>query len=261
MVSNFVRQLMEQLLINSLLHLGCNQKQIKFYLAVFELGSAPLIDIAKKARLQRSTAYLIASELTELGLISEDHKSYKKHFVAAEPDSILQKLEAKYRKLGRNNLALTEALPELRASHQSLLSRPRVRTFTGKQGLVTVWKDILSEQHEILLWTNQEIERQFFGEETHDVFIRERIRRSISTRVLAVDSPKARTLVATDSKNLRETRILPPTAAFTSETYVYGDKVAVLDIGKDIFGVITESKQIADSHRNMFEITWSACET
>ena len=250
---------MKRTLINSLSLLGCNQKHIKFYLAAFELGSAPLIDIAKKARLQRSTAYLIASELIDMGLVTEDHKTYKKQFIAAEPDYILQKLEAKHRQLGRNTITFKQALPEFRAEHQSPLSRPRVRTYSGKAGLVSVWKDILSEHKEILLWTNQEIERQFFGEDTHDLFIKERVKKAIPTRVLAVDSPKARELCVSDNQNLRRTRILPPNATFTSETYIYGNKIAILDVGKDIFGVITESKQIADSHRNMFELVWDSC--
>lgn len=247
---------MDKILINSLMQLGCNQKHVKFYQAAFILGPATLLEVAKKARLQRSTAYLIASELIEMGLISEDHQTYKKRFLAAEPDIILQKLEARHRLLGRNNIALKEMLPDLRATHQSTLIRPRVRTFSGKAGLVSVWKDILSEQQEILLWTNQDIERQFFGEDIHALFIKERVEKKIPTRVLATDSLRAKDLQVTDERNLRQTRILSPLATFTSETYIYGNKVAILDIGKDIFGVITESRQIADSHRNMFELSW-----
>lgn len=249
---------MDKILINSLLRLGCNQKHIKFYQAVFILGPATLLEVAKKARLQRSTAYLIASELMEMGLIAEDHQAYKKRFIAAEPDYILQKLEARHRQLGRNNITLKEKLPELRATHQSTLIRPRVRTFSGKAGLVSVWKDIISEQQEILLWTNQDIERQFFGEDIHDLFIKERVEKRIPTRVLATNSQRAKDLQLTDGQNLRQTKILPPQATFTSETYIYGNKVAILDIGKDIFGVITENKQIADSNRNMFEFTWQS---
>jgi sugar-specific transcriptional regulator TrmB len=251
---------MDKIILNSLLQLGCSQKHVKFYQAAFSLGPATLLDIAKKARLQRSTAYLIASELTEMGLISEDHKAYKKQFIAAEPDYILQKLEARHRQLVRNTIAFKEKLPELRAAHQSTLIRPRVRTFSSKAGLISVWKDILGEQKEILLWTNQEVERQFFGQDIHDQYIKERVMKKIPTRVLAVDTQKARDLQLTDKQHLRQTKILPPQAAFTSETYVYGNKIAILDMGKDFFGVITENKQIADSYRNMFELTWQMTE-
>lgn len=248
---------MERILLNSLLQLGCTQKHIKFYRAAFELGPATLMEVAKKARLQRSTAYLIASELLEMGLVTEDHKAYKKQFIAAEPDYILQKLEAKHRQLGRNAIAFREMLPELRAGHQATLIRPRVRTFSGKANLASIWKDILGQRQEVLLWTNQEVERQFFGQDMHDVFIKERVRRKIPIRVLAIDSREAKELSAHDEFSLRQTRLLPSDAAFTSEIYIYGDKVAIIDVGKDIFGIITENKQIADSHRNIFELTWN----
>lgn len=249
---------MDRILINALTQLGCNEKHIMFYRASLELGTATLMEVAKKARLQRSTAYLIASELVDMGLINEDHKAYKKSFVAAEPDYLLQKLEAKHRRMNRSAIALKEALPELRAAHQTSSIRPRVRTFEGSQGLIAVWKDILSGQQEILVWTNQETERHVFGQDTHDLFIKERVNKQIPIRVLAVNNVKAQVLLETDSQSLRQTKLLPANVAFTSETYIYGNKVAILDIGKDIFGVITENQQIAASQRAMFELAWSS---
>lgn len=248
---------MENVLAQSLVQLGCNDKQIRFYWANLQLGAATLTDISKRARLQRSTTYLMASDLVRLGLISEDHKSYGKLFVAIEPDAVLGKLEAKGRQLGRQSLALKEVLPELRAAHQATITRPRVRTFEGKAGLVAVWKDLLQEKQEILLWTNQESERQFFPDNTHGLFIKERVTRQIPIRVLAVDNSDGQKLQEADEGSLRHTRLLPTGYRPTSETYIYGDKVAVLDVGKDIFGVITENAQIAASQRAMFELAWN----
>lgn len=247
---------MERVLITALQQLGCTDKHIRFYRACLELGSGTLMEVAKKARLQRSTAYLIADELVNMGLVAEDHKAYKKSFIAAEPDYLLQKLEAKHRQIGRSSLALKDALPDLRAQHKATTTRPRVRTYEGRQGLLAVWKDILSEQQEVLLWTNQASEANVFGQETHDLFIQERIAHNIPIRVLAVNNPEGQALPLDDATRLRTTKLLPPDTFFTSETYIYGDKVAVLDIGKDIFGVITENKQIAASQRALFELTW-----
>ncbi len=248
---------MDRTLANALVQLGCTDKHIRFYRASLELGTATLMEIAKKARLQRSTAYVIATELVEKGLVIGDHRAYKESFVACEPDLILQKLEAKYRQVGRNSIAFKEALPELRAAHQTTMTRPRVRTFEGKAGLVGVWKDILADPDEILLWTNQQSEGQVFNDGTHDQFITERMRKKISIRVLAVNNPEGQALVDSDSKSLRQTKLLPEGTTFTSETYIYGDKVAILDIGKNIFGVITENGQIAASQRAIFELTWT----
>ena len=248
---------MDRILAQCLTQLGCNEKHIRFYLANVELGDATLAEITKKARLQRSTAYLIAAEMVDKGLVSENHKAYKKLFTAAEPDLLLQKLEARHRQIGRSTIAFKEALPDLRAAHQTTTTRPRVRTFEGRAGLVAVWKDLLGQRQEILLWTNQATEGEVFGRGTHDQFIAERLAKSIPIRVLAVRNREAEALLAGDNACLRQTRLLPEDTYFTSETYIYGNKVAVLDIGKDIFGVITENAQIAASQRALFELVWN----
>lgn len=248
---------MDRVLVNCLLQLGCNEKHIKFYIANLELGAATLIEITKKARLQRSTAYIVAAEMVTKGLVNENHKTYKKLFTAAEPDLLLQKIEARQRQISRNTMALKEALPELRAAHRTTTTRPRVRTFEGREGLVAVWKDILSEQQEILLWTNQETEGQVFGRGTHEQFITERVAKGILIRVLAVKNKEAEALLMHDNTSLRQTKLLSGDTYFSSETYIYGNKVAILDIGKNIFGVITENEQIASSQRAIFELVWS----
>ncbi len=240
-----------------LMQLGCSDKHIKFYRANLALGAATLSEIIKAAHLQRSTAYLIASEMVTMGLAQEDHKAYKKLFVAAEPEVLLRKLEAKHRSLGRSTITFKEALPELQAAHHATTTRPSVRTFEDKTGLQAVWKDILESKSEILLWSNQSSEEHIFDAEAHGSFIRERIAKNIPIRVLAVNNDLGRELQANDSGNLRHTKLLPDSVPFTSETYMYDDKVAVLDFGKKVFGVITQNQQIAESQRAIFEYVWA----
>jgi sugar-specific transcriptional regulator TrmB len=247
---------MDKALSSSLVQLGCNDKHVRFYRANLQLGAATLPEIIKVARLHRSTGYLIGNEMIEMGLAIEDHKGYKKHFVAVEPGVVLRKLEAKQRQVGRGAIALKEALPEIRAAYHASSALPSVRTFEGKAGLIAVWRDILEEKQEIMLWSNQSTEQHIFDSQAHEQFIAERVAKGISIRVLAVNDARGKALIAGDFENLRQTKLLPPDMTFTSETYIYGNKVAVLDFGKRIFGVITQNDQIAKSQRAQFELAW-----
>jgi sugar-specific transcriptional regulator TrmB len=247
---------MDKSLIQTLQQLGCNEKHIRFYEANRHLGTSALSAIIKQARLQRSTGYLIAAEMLQLGLIEEDHKAYKKQYTPVEPSVLLRKLEAHHRRVGRTILAYKEALPTLQAEHHATNTRPKVRTFEDRSGLVSVWRDILQSQQEILLWSNQNTEQLVFDTSMHEQFIAERIAKHIPIRVLAIDSENAYALKRTDSDSLRQTKILPSDMQFTGETYIYGNKVAVLDFGKKIFGVITENDQIAEAQRSIFNFTW-----
>jgi len=247
---------MNNILVRALRQLGCSDKHIRFYIANLELGSATLSEIIAKAKLQRSTAYLIANEMVALGLAIEDHKTYRKLYVACEPEVILRKLEAKQRQVGRNALAFKDVLPELRAAHHATTTRPTVRTYEGLSGLLAIRKDILAETQEVLLWTNQETEQHFFDQPTHDAFVSERISKHIPIRALAVDNAAGRAIEGVHNELFRTVKILPQRTNFSSETYIYSDKIAVLDVGKNIFGVITQNKQIADSQRAIFELAW-----
>lgn len=247
---------MDKVLAHSLIQLGCNEKHVRFYRANLQLGAATLPEVIKVARLHRSTGYLIATEMVEMGLAIEDHKGYKKHFLAAEPGVILRKLEARQRQVGRGAIALKEVLPQLRAVYHESSPLPRVRTFEGKAGLIAIWRDILEEKQEILLWSNQSTEQHIFDSQAHEQFIAERVAKGIPIRVLAIDDARGKALVKSDTEHLRHTKLLPPDIVFTSETYIYGNKVAVLDFSKRIFGVITQNDQIAQSQRAQFEFVW-----
>lgn len=247
---------MDKTLQKALLLLGLNAKEVKFYETCFRLGPSTINEIAKEAKIQRSTSYLIAQELLDKGFLEEDLRGYKKKLYAVDPKRILQMVGNKQRLFRRYEVELTEDLPELQATYNLSETRPKVKVYEGNQGLLRVWKDILSTNGEILLWTNQQTDNLVFGKERHISFIEERIRKGIYARVLAVDNTEGRQLQALDRSNNRQTKVLPKKTNFSAETYIYDNKVAILDYNKDIIGVIIESAPISSSNKATFEMVW-----
>lgn len=247
---------MDKLLDSILLSLSLSQKECRFFIACFKIGPASVPEIAKRARLERSTAYLIARSLIEQDLIEEDLKTYGKKLIAAEPKKLLRILSAKQRAIQRKEIELTERLPEIESLYQASDIRPKVKVFEGNNGLLAIWRDILERKQEVLLWTNQETENTFFTPQFHEKFIAERKRKGIPIRVLAIHNDKGKLLQSKDSENLRETKILPRVVAFSAETYIYGNKVAILDYKKDIIGVIIESEPMSKTQKEIFELSW-----
>jgi sugar-specific transcriptional regulator TrmB len=251
---------MERVLQRSLTVLGCDEKQTRLFIASYNYGKASLSELAKAARLQRSTAYVVIKVLLEMGLIIEDHKAYGKAFTAVEPEVLIRMVESRQRQIGRQRLSLEEHLGELQALYRTNEIRPQVRTYQGTNGLVSVWRDVLTAKSEILIWTNQATESKLFNTVQHDQFIAERCRSERFARVLVVDNPAGCALRAADTDSLRETRLLPKGIDFSAETYLYDHKVAVLDYNQDIIGIITESQQIAQAQKAMFETAWQAAQ-
>jgi len=247
---------MDKLLEDTLKLLNLNDKEIKFFKTCFKLGNPTINEVIKVARLERSTGYLIASELIEKDLIQENYREYKKRLIAAEPKKLLRILSAKERTLGRQEIELKEKLPDLQAIYKVSDIRPNVRVFDGINGLLEIWQNILTSKTKILLWSNQATEKQFFTTSQHQKFIEERIGKNISIEVLAVNNQKGSELAKNDEKALRQTKILPKDVTFSAETYIYDNKVAILDYKKDIIGIIIESEPIYDSQKAIFEMAW-----
>ena len=249
---------MEQLIISALSQLDCSPKEIKLFLASYALGPAKIGDIAKKARVQRSTAYLLSEQLIAKKLFIDDASAYGKHIVAASPDTLIRLLEAKKRRIGRSSLNLTDNIEQLRDAYATSDVIPRISTYHGVSGLRTVLAHILASKSEILLWTNQESERQVFASTEHASFVRTRIANDIHIRVLAVDNAAGRKLVAEDEKYLRTTRLLPTGISFSAETYIFDNKVVILDFAADIVAIIIDNSSVRDAQKAQFELAWKA---
>ncbi len=243
-------------MIDTLRLLDLNSKEIKFFEVCFKSGPLPINEAAKLALLKRATAYLIVDSLKGKGLLKEDYKQYGKKIYTVEPAELLKILSRKQRTLRRQEVELEEKLPELQAVYQASEIRPHVRVFEGNNGLLAVWKDILGSEGEILLWTNQETETQFFNENLHNKFIKERVSKKLPIKVLAVNNNKGKLSTPEDVALLRQTRWLPKDVSFSAETYIYDNKVAVLDYKKDIVGVIIESLPIFEAQKAIFEMSW-----
>ncbi len=237
--------------------LGCSEKEIRYFIAAYKSGAATLAEHAKRAKLQRSTAYLIAQQLVDKKLLEHDHRNYNQHYTAASPEQLIRMVEAKKRRLGRTSIHLQDSLESLHALYGSHDALPQVTTYTGKSGLVSMWNDILATKSEICLWTNQTVERQLFETKQHGQFIRERTRKNIPIRVLAINNTDGQSLVAEDAKQNRQTRLLDKSVDFTAETYLYDNKIAIIDHTTDIVGVIIENQRIHDSQKAMFELAWA----
>jgi sugar-specific transcriptional regulator TrmB len=135
---------MEKLLKDALSDLGCSDKEIKFFITTYTTGPASITDLAKIAKMERSTAYFIADQLIAKGFLIEDLKRYKKLITTIEPKTLLRILAARQRKIGRHELALQENLPELQALYQASEIRPKLRTYEGKKGLLEIRRDLLA---------------------------------------------------------------------------------------------------------------------
>ena len=73
--------------------IGLTKREIKVYLALLELGSTTVGNILDKTRIPSSKIYEILRRLQDKGLVSYVKIENKRHYQAADPNSILSLLD------------------------------------------------------------------------------------------------------------------------------------------------------------------------
>lgn len=249
----------DKTLTRALAELGLTPNAVRLYLKSFETGRATVGSLAQLCEMDRSSAHLAAGQLRSAGLLEELPDGNKNLVWVKAPKEVLTRLRIQIRNLRNHYDAVEDALPAMEAVYREKGSVPLMQVFSGKDGLRQIVGTIFANAaEEILLMSNQTAERQVFTPADHEDFIQERLKRSLHIRVLAADTAEGRALISMDGPNLRRTKILSTadTTSFHSETYIYGDCVAMLSFSAVIMGFVVRSKDFADTQRWVFERLW-----
>lgn len=235
--------------------IGLVEKEAKIFLASLELGSSVVQEIAKKAEINRATAYVIIEKLMKKGLMSSVEKGKKTFFQVEDPKRLLTLLEEQEENLKRKEEEFKKHLPEFETLFNIAEEKPKVRFFEGKEGVIAIQKDILRSKFDSMV--------EFIPlDESYAVFppasqdYRYQIRK-IPKKII-YSSKSNRILLKED---FSESRHLPSEKfSFSSEIVVYGDKTSIVSLDKKLIGVIIESKSIADSLKSIFDLAWEGAE-
>lgn len=234
---------------------GLDEKEAPLYLAGLQLGSAPASDYAKAAGLNRVTAYNTLEGLVRRSLFTLEKKPRAKWYAPVLPEQLSVEVR-------KNAQSLERMLPELRSLQGSSYRKPNVRFYEGWEGVRRVYEDTLTAKGELLNFANSAAVRRFWPGYDEE-YVTQRVARGIRLRGIAPDDETGRKVHGEDRSRLREIRLVPgKDFDFTNEINVYDHKVAICSFDSglkgngDMFAVIIESKEVAETQRQIFEMAW-----
>ena len=122
---------------------GLEQKEFDTYKHLLSLKRSTVLELAKISGEKRANLYRILNSLRKKRLVSEIYEDKKHYFIAESPKvlvSFINKQKEKIQKL----------LPELEAIEKEALERPKIKFYEGKEGVKTLYDELLAERKEIL---------------------------------------------------------------------------------------------------------------
>lgn len=235
-----------------LIAFGFTEKEARAYLAGCELGATTVLALARRTRLPRTTLYPILEKLRRGGYFKLSKVRGHSLYVAESPALLAEKFHARER-------IFTHIVPDLESRKGTVREGAGVTIFEGTEGFKQLWQKIFRsgvKEYRILTPGSSLLE---FVKEKYIVrrLIAERIRRGIKSMQLIVDSPAARTIIAKDARELRESRIIPAHTALPATIIIFGNEVAFITTRRENVMILVASGELATTHHTLFDLLWS----
>ena len=239
--------------------------EIKVYLACLE-GPLTIQELAKKANLNRSGTYRIIEGLINKGLLAKEIKQRGQRILAEHPRKVLQILSNEQRKLRREELSFQELLPEILSEYNIGVQNPKVRFYEGIEGFKNIMEQVVGDleiekSKEYKVFAPTELFLEILQKHCPEI-IKKRIALGVKMKFITSSSTLAKERRGKiDKEELRERRILPKEFGFESVIIIFGGKVAILDLGREIMGLVIENIKINKTINTFFEFIWEgACD-
>lgn len=234
----------------SLKNLGLNDKEVKTYIALLELGESTAYAIAERSGLKQPTTYVILEELRQKGLVLKIPHTKKQLFSAKSPEEFIDEVEENVRSARR-------VLPELLALTSSP-KKPKTLYFEGENGV----KDFLNYGLDKMEGKN------FTGFYAHtdgmpkklspivDEYHLKLKRKGIGICGVVPDHSTLEYYRETDKEYSRNMKVVPYEKYSANISIDIGPTFVKMFAPKDMQGVIIENVDIARTMKEIFEMVW-----
>ncbi len=231
---------------------GLSAKEAALYVAMLSLGEVGITDLAAKAKLKKSTAYMVVESLREKGLVGSFRSRSGTKFVATSPKQFLDRAQKQLDEL-------QTVIPRLEALQRSQGVEPTISYYRGKEGYFIAVADFLKVHNSTVrqMGSLTEIQSVIGAEYDTTQIVPERIKNNIFLRALYFPSEMNEVAKRDHTGELREIRLMPDQFFHRAYTMIYGDKVAIVSSRKELVTVIIESAEVAESERQKFDLLWN----
>lgn len=128
----------------SLEKLGLTKGEIKVYLALNELGESTVGPIGKVSKVSKSKIYDILDKLIEKGLVGYIVRGGSKHFVANNPNMILEYIARQEKELSNVKTEMEKVIPQLLLKRSHATNQPIAEIYSGWQGIKAIRDELMT---------------------------------------------------------------------------------------------------------------------
>lgn len=234
--------------------LGLHQKEADIYLNLLAIGTNPASIVAKKAGSNRSSCYAILERLLEKGFVEKIIQNKVTYFHAVDPQFLLDNFKRKHHDLETTIDRFQNTLHDLAQLKDPYNGKSKVVFYQGAAGIQNIMEDTLTAHETIRAYASlDELTKLLPNYFPH--YYSRRTSKGIHVKAIYPATKESIKHQKMDKYQLRESRLVPKEFDFHLDILIYDNKVAITSF-KEKFGVLIESKDIADAQKRMFDLMW-----
>lgn len=236
-----------------LTEIGLTEKESRVYLASLALGSAPVMNIAAKAGVNRTTAYSVLESLQSMGLMSVETRGFKKLHAPENPERLELILENRKK-------SLHKLLPDLAALYNLKGKESVISYRQGEEGVKTVYCDLLDnvafQDHYFVIGNTDlllEIDRKFFEQ-----FFEKRAKLYKDIRLFLRETPLVQKYQSLESKYNFKIKTLPRHLSLKAVMVITSQQVVITQLEAPYETLVIQNRSVVDLLSEVFDNFWSA---
>lgn len=242
--------------MQTFLGVGLNENEAKTYLCLLRFGPQAVSVIAKKVGMNRSSCYTVLEHLMKKGFLEKIIQENNTLFRPVEPNYVLDQLKTKQYELETKIENLGFALKDFDHLQTGYGSKPKVIFFQDETGLQNIIENTFTSSEPLRCYASLD-ELSKFLPNYMPRYYQKRVKKGLYVKSLYPASEKSFLHKKRDKDELRESRLIPKNFDFHLDIMIYDQKVIITSL-KEKFGVLIESKEIAEAKKKIFDIIWDS---
>lgn len=239
--------------------IGLSPKEIQVFLSASELHLATAYEIAKRAKLKRTTAYAILDQLEQKKFVSSIKKKSKKIFAPISPHSLIDRANERIEEAKTVATYFHELAPLLQNISERHPSKPNVVYYQNRDGIRDLHNEMLHDNQNKTMYYLTAVENieKVIGKTFFTNWINRRVAQNTKSVGIRNKSKEIALPTYNEKENfLRDYRLAPSWVNLPLGLYICGNKVAIISSEKESFGLLIESPEYSILMKSLFDALW-----
>lgn len=248
---------MNKLYLKELINFGFSDKEAAVYVALLELQIATAFEVAKRSGVNRSSAYVVLEGLRKKGFVGISDDKKVQRYVTASPEVLLQSAKRNAQKFEEIKTSIESILPELKALHKDTQSRPVVKVFEGKNGIVSALEESMDNREGLMRVFSVAPRIMRLLPDYFIDYLQRRVKKGIKMLGIHPEDEFASRISKMNLPKLDEPIFIPKDLyKIPVEIAIYDDKFGYISTEGEGFAIVIQSKEMADSMKSVFDLAY-----